>query len=141
MKVTGSNGVSGPNRARKSGAASGDGFSPSTAAQSASSGAPAAAAPLSGATAVGSIDALMALQGAGDSLEARKQATDRAFSLLDILDDLKIALLEGSIPRDTLMRLMDTLQSQRDATHDPQLEAALDEVELRAAVELAKLST
>jgi hypothetical protein len=84
------------------------------------------------------VDALLALQGAGDFTEARKQATDRAFSLLDLLDDLKIALLEGALPRATLVRLMDTLQSQRDQTHDPQLEAALDEVELRAAVELAK---
>lgn len=139
MKVTGSNGVSGPNRARKSGAASGEGFAPSSAPQSGGAAGSAAAAPLAGASAIGSVDALLALQGAGDSTEARKRATDRAFSLLDILDDLKIALLEGAIPRDTLMRLMDTLQSQRDMTHDPQLEAALDEVELRAAVELAKL--
>ncbi len=140
MKINGPNSVSGPNRPRKTGAADGAGFAPETGAASATGGA-AAAAPLSSTSAVGSVDALLALQGAGDFTESRKQATDRAFSLLDILDDLKIALLEGAIPRDTLMRLMDTLQSQRDMTHDPQLEAALDEVELRAAVELAKLGS
>lgn len=140
MKINGPNSAAGPNRARKTGAAKGAGFSLKPGAAASSAGA-AAAAPLSATSAVGSVDALLALQGAGDATEARKRATDRAFSLLDILDDLKIALLEGAIPRDTLMRLMDTLQSQRDATHDPQLEAALDEVELRAAVELAKLDS
>ncbi|MCP2680236.1 flagellar assembly protein FliX [Maricaulaceae bacterium NA33B04] len=139
MKVSGSNGVAGPNRARKSGAASGDGFAPASAPASGGASSAAGAAALAGTSSIGSVDALLALQGTGDFTEARKQATNRAFSLLDILDDLKIALLEGQIPRDTLMRLMDTLQSQRDMTHDPQLEAALDEVELRAAVELAKL--
>jgi hypothetical protein len=84
------------------------------------------------------VDALLALQGAGDFREAKKQATERAFSLLDVLDDLKIALLEGTLPRQTLLRLMETLKSQRDTTDDPRLEAMLDEVEVRAAVELAK---
>lgn len=135
MKINGPNSLSGPSRARKSADAGKPGFAPDDAAPATSG---AASAPLSQTSAVGSVDALLALQGAGDFTEARKQATDRAFSLLDLLDDLKIALLEGALPRATLVRLMDTLQSQRDATDDPQLEAALDEVELRAAVELAK---
>ena len=135
MKINAPNQVSGASRARKSSGAAKVGFTPDGAG-AATSGA--ASAPLSQASAVGSVDALLALQGAGDFTQARKQATDRAFSLLDLLDDLKIALLEGALPKATLVRLMDTLQSQRDQTHDPQLEAALDEVELRAAVELAK---
>ena len=135
MKINAPNSVSGATRARKSAGAASSGFTPDEAGAAASS---AASAPLSQTSAVGSVDALLALQGAGDFTQARKQATDRAFSLLDLLDDLKIALLEGALPRATLVRLVDTLQSQRDQTDDPQLEAALDEVELRAAVELAK---
>lgn len=96
------------------------------------------ASSLSGASAVQSVDALLALQGMGDFSEARQKATERAFSMLDVLDDLKIALLEGGIPRQKLTDLMDILRSRRDQTHDPRLEAALDEVEVRAAVELAK---
>jgi hypothetical protein len=42
------------------------------------------------------------------------------------------------LPRDTLVRLMETVKTQRDNTSDPRLEAVLDEVEIRAAVELAK---
>ena len=81
---------------------------------------------------------MLALQAAGDATHSRHQATERAYSLLDLLDDLKLALLDGVIPRDTLERLTATLRSERETTNDPALEAALDEVELRAAVELAK---
>ena len=135
MKVNGPRNVSGPSGPKKSaGAGKAGGFAP----EAGSEGRVAARAPLSGAASINSVDALMALQGAGDFQQARKQATDRAFSMLDVLDDLKIALLEGRLPRDTLVRLMETLKSQRDQTGDPRLEAALDEVEIRAAVELAK---
>ncbi|MGJ3231246.1 MAG: flagellar assembly protein FliX [Oceanicaulis sp.] len=136
MKVNGPRNLSGTSGPRKAGkAAPASGFTP--AGQSGVQG-PAASGGLSGAGAIGSIDALLALQGAGDFREAKKQATERAFSLLDVLDDLKLALLDGALPRPTLVRLMDTLKSRRDATDDPRLEAMLDEVEVRAAVELAK---
>ncbi|BDX00198.1 hypothetical protein MACH15_19500 [Maricaulis maris] len=89
---------------------------------------------------VQSVDAILALQGVEDFTHARKRATDRAFDVLDMLDEFKIALLEGGLPRAKLVALMDLLQTRRDATNDARLEAALDEVETRAAVELAKFS-
>ncbi len=135
MKVNGPRNLSGPSGPKKSaGASTAGGFAPSGGQTERTAG----ASGLSGASAVHSVDALMMLQGAGDFQQARKKATDRAFSLLDVLDDLKIALLEGRLQRQTLLRLVETLKSQRDQTGDPRLEAALDEVELRAAVELAK---
>ncbi|MCR9129945.1 MAG: flagellar assembly protein FliX [Alphaproteobacteria bacterium] len=135
MKINGPRNVSGPSSAKKgAGAGKPAGFAPDAGMSVRASSASA----LSGASAISSVDALLALQGSGDFNEARKKATDRAFSLLDVLDDLKIALLEGRLERQTLVRLMETLKSQRDQTGDPGLEAALDEVELRAAVELAK---
>lgn len=90
------------------------------------------------ASAVNSVDALLALQSVGDYREAKKRATERAMGLLDVLDDLKLALLEGGVPRQRLVALMDMLKTRRDDTQDPRLEAMLDEVEVRAAVELAK---
>ena len=137
MKVNSSRPLQGASSAkRKDSASSASAFAPEGAA---SSGGPVSTTALSSASAIGSVDALLALQGAGDALSGKRQATERAFSLLDILDDLKLALLDGVLPRETLVKLMETLQSRRDATHDPRLEAALDEVEIRAAVELAKL--
>ena len=94
-----------------------------------------ATAPMSG---VNSVDAILALQSVGDFTEARKQATGRAMNLLDVLDELKLSLLEGGLPKAKLVALMDLLQTRRDDTNDAGLEAALDEVEIRAAVELAK---
>jgi len=89
---------------------------------------------------VQSVDAILALQGVEDATQATKKATERAMDLLDVLDELKLALLEGGLPRAKLVALMNLLQTRRDQTHDARLEAALDEVETRAAVELAKFS-
>jgi hypothetical protein len=139
MKVNGPRNLSGASGARKSGKSSaGSGFTPRGAA---SAQGPSASGGLSGASNIGSVDGLLALQGGGDYRHAQKQATDRAFSLLDVLDDLKIALLDGTLPRQTLVRLMETLKTRRETTDDPRLEAMLDEVEVRAAVELAKHDT
>ncbi|WP_421791078.1 flagellar assembly protein FliX [Hyphobacterium sp.] len=135
MKVSGPGSASSVSSKRRAGKAGGEGFSVD-AAQASSN---ASVAATSGASALTSVDAILALQGTGDFAGAKKQATERAFSLLDVLDDLKLALLEGGIPRAKLVALMDMLQTRREATHDNRLEAMLDEVETRAAVELAKL--
>ncbi|MGF1464363.1 MAG: flagellar assembly protein FliX [Maricaulaceae bacterium] len=97
--------------------------------------APAQTAPTS---AIASIDALIALQAGGDFREARKRATQRANSLLDVLEDIKIGLLEGGVPEGKLLLLLNVLRTQRDDVGDGALDSVLDEVELRAHVELAK---
>lgn len=140
MKVTGPRSTQSAQPARRKPGAGGDagGFSIEGAP---SASAAAAIAGTSGASGVSSVDAILALQSVGDFREAKKQATGRALSLLDVLDDLKLALLEGGIPQSKLVALMDLLRSRREATNEPGLEAALDEVEVRAAVELAKLQS
>ncbi|WP_417470036.1 flagellar assembly protein FliX [Maricaulis sp.] len=134
MKVTGPRSASSVSSSKRTSGsrAGGDSFTLEQAAQSASA---MAAAPMSG---VNSVDAILALQSVGDFTEARKQATGRAMNLLDVLDELKLSLLEGGLPKAKLVALMDLLQTRRDDTNDAGLEAALDEVEIRAAVELAK---
>lgn len=136
MKVTPSRATQAPSTSRKTQSTGGGaGFSVSG---PSGGGSASASAPLQAASAIGSVDALLAVQASGDFREARKRASERAFTLLDVLDDLKIALLEGGIPRAKLTLLMDTLKTKRDQVDDPRLEAMLDEVETRAAVELAK---
>jgi hypothetical protein len=97
------------------------------------------AAPTAGVTGVSSIDALLALQAVGGPLERKRKAVGRAGRILDVLDEVKIALLDGEIAPDSLNRLLGAIQDQREATEDPGLESVLDEIETRAAVELAKL--
>lgn len=96
------------------------------------------AAPIA-ASALGSLDALMALQGTPDALERRRRARRRADALLDVLDEVRIGLLDGRMPAAALSRLSQTLAQKRESSDDPALDALLDEIEVRAEVERAKL--
>lgn len=137
MKISGPGGTqstSAPKRTSRTQGGSSS-FAPSSPAPAPASSSVAGTGPVAS---VGSVEALLALQGDHDETGARQRATERAFSLLDVLDDLKIALLDGGVPRSKLLRLMDLLKARRESVSDPRLEAMLDEVETRAAVELAK---
>ncbi len=100
---------------------------------------PAQVSPAQGLTGVGSIDALLALQSIGTPGERKKRAVRRAGRLLDVLDEIKVGLLDGAIAADSLDRLVVAIRDQREETDDPGLEGVLNEIETRAAVELAKL--
>ena len=99
------------------------------------------AAPATPSPAVGALDGLLSIQEIPDALVGRRRAVLRGDSLLDRLDDLRLGLLAGAMPRDRLEELMRLARSARDAVDDPRLAAILDEIDLRAAVELAKLET
>ena len=136
MKVGGANGIGaagGPGRARPAG---GQGFSLPTFGATPGPAQVARAAPLSG---VASLDALLALQDVGGPLERRKRAMRRAGRILDVLDEVKLGLLSGEVSTNDLIRLQSAVRDQREATEDPGLEGILNEIETRAAVELAKL--
>jgi hypothetical protein len=135
MKVSGPSGPSsapGPRPARASG-----GFSVSS---SASTAAASAAAPASSAGGVANVSALMALQGVEDVIERRRRAIRRGGGLLDRLEELKLALLDGEAGEAALDRLSRTLREERPIDADDGLNALLDQIDLRAAVELAKAS-
>ena len=57
---------------------------------------------------------------------------------LDELHELRIGLIDGWVSEAQLRRLADTLAVVRAPIEDPGLESVLEEVEVRAAVELAK---
>jgi Class II flagellar assembly regulator len=93
-------------------------------------------APTAGLTNIG---ALLALQSEDDVTERRRRAARRSNSLLDQLDSIRLAILDGGVTREQVSALATTLREHRDAVDDPGLNAILDDVELRAEVELAKL--
>jgi hypothetical protein len=99
-----------------------------------------AAAPPSATAPTGSIGALFALQEVPDATARRRKAVARAAKMLDRLDELQLGLVEGAIDRHALVDLAAAARSAREDTGDPTLQGVLDEIELRAAVELAKLS-
>lgn len=117
----------------KSGSGSGPEFSVGVSEDQPAS-APAAARPLS------SVDGLFQLQELPDALTERRRAVQRAGSLLDRLDELRLALLSGSLPMSQIAELQRVVTSARGTLDDPRLIEVLDEIDLRARVELAKLT-
>ena len=98
-------------------------------------------APVSGVSSiggVGAIGAIIGVQEVGDSTERAARGKKRATQLLESLDELRIGLLSGTLSKDQLMRLSMMVQNQRANVDDPRLAAILDDIDLRARVELAK---
>jgi hypothetical protein len=122
--------ASAPAAARR--ATVGGGFTLSTAS------APQAATPAVALRTVGGIDALIALQGIEDPLERRRRAVKHGRRALDALDELKLALLSGTLDRGTLLRLKAVAGDLKTGSGDEKLDQVLGEIELRVAVELAK---
>jgi hypothetical protein len=100
---------------------------------------PADAHPPTPPTALGGLDALLAVQVAGDALQSRRKGVRRGRAMVDALDELKLALLAGRVPAAALDRLVGSVEGRERDTGDHRLESLLDEIELRARVELAKL--
>jgi hypothetical protein len=135
MKVQGPSSTQAAQNARRAGGVVAPGFMlPNDEAGGAT--APQKAAPLSNLTNIG---ALLSLQTQDDPIERRKRATRRSNSLLDQLDEIRVSILSGGVSRDQVSALATTLREYRDEVDDAGLSAILDDVELRAEVELAKL--
>ena len=136
MKITGPNSTSSASAARGARPASGGTFAPTGAQE---------ALPAEDARRLDSLDgvmtlsALLALQGIEDPLQRRRRAVGRAGKILDLLDELKLGLIDGEASSGTLDRLVIAVREERASTEDLMLDAVLDQIETRAAVELAKL--
>jgi hypothetical protein len=91
---------------------------------------------------VNSLSVVLAVQETPDAAKgrAKQRARDRGMKMLDFLEEIRIGLLMGVIPKDRLEQLAQMVRAKREQIDDPKLMAILDEIELRAAVELAKLS-
>lgn len=84
-----------------------------------------------------SIGALLALQAVEDPLFAKKKAIRRGNALLDTLDSIKADMLLGQVSEGRLSQLMGLIAQARERNL-PELDGVLDDIELRARVELAK---
>ena len=90
---------------------------------------------------VSTIESLLTIQEVGDSLdsEGKKRWVRYGEDVLDQLEELRHGLLLGTVPKEKLSNLAKMVRSKRDYIADPRLSALLDDIELRAEVELAKL--
>lgn len=84
-------------------------------------------------------DAMLSLQEVGDALERRRRARARGDAMLDRLEAIRLGLLDGRIGGSELVSLRRLVSDRRGDLADPRLGEILDDIELRAAVELAKL--
>lgn len=96
-----------------------------------------AARPTATIAAATSIGALLALQAVEDPLLRRKKLVRRGNQLIDTLEGLRGDLLAGQMAEGRLNQLMAVLSQAREQS-EPGLDALLDDIELRARVELAK---
>jgi len=92
--------------------------------------------------AVGTVGSILAAQETPDSTQSRSRGLARQYGddLLDHLEDLRQDLLTGAIAKDKLSGLAQKMRAQRRETDDPVLNTIIDEIELRAEVEIAKLT-
>jgi len=90
------------------------------------------------AAALNSIDALLALQGVEDAVERRRRFARRGAKALDMLDALKLEILEGRMDVGTLSKLEAMLGELTERSGESRLDETLDAIGVRVAVELAK---
>ncbi len=100
--------------------------------------APSQASSANAASAMNSIDALLALQGVEDAVERRRRFARKGVKALDMLDGLKLQILEGRMDMATLSKLEAMLGELTERSGEPHLDDTLDAIGLRVAVELAK---
>ena len=85
------------------------------------------------------VNNFLALQEIPDELLQRKKLVQQGNSMLDTLENLRRQLLSGHISYSTLRDIEREVNQQKQMINDPQLQAIVAEIELRAAVEMAKL--
>ncbi len=88
-----------------------------------------------------SIDSLLAAQEVDDPADRPAKARQRAEDILDRLDRVRHGLLAGDFSRRDLESLARSVKIEKLEVNDPKLTEILDQIELRAEIELAKYST
>lgn len=81
---------------------------------------------------------LLALQEISEEDVKRQKLMRQGSNLLDILEKLRHQLLMGTIPAHLLVDLSRNISLQKQFVTDPKLNSIIEDIELRAAVELAK---
>lgn len=102
--------------------------------------APAAEQPISDVQPINTVSALLTLQEMPEDEVANRKAITHSRTTLETLETLRHSLLMGNVPVHVLRELDRMVSNHRKlAATDPKLKEILDDIELRAAVELAKL--
>lgn len=90
---------------------------------------------------IAQVDALLTVQQTDDPAQraAKGRMKIRADKLLEGLDRIRTRLLTGQMTVGDVIDIADVVASHRERITDPALSAILDEIDLRAQIELAKM--
>lgn len=90
---------------------------------------------------IAAVDALLSVQSADDPTEGktRKRMRERGDDLINKLDDIRHGLLTGTMTVGHVLNIADVVASHREKITDPELTGVLDEIDLRAQIEIAKM--
>lgn len=94
---------------------------------------------LSDVAAASAVSNMLSLQEISDEDVRRKKLVQQGKNMLDVLENLRQQLLIGHISAHTLQDLNRQLSIKKQSISDPRLMEVLEDIELRVAVELAKL--
>ncbi len=136
MKVESSGNIRGKASTQRAGKAAGTG---GAAFAKELGGETAAAQGVTGPSAVHAVGGVLALQEVDDATARASRGKMRAQEMMDILDDIRHGILAEALPAQKLVDLARIVQSRKVQVDDPKLAEILDEIDLRAQVELAKL--
>ncbi len=85
-----------------------------------------------------SVGSILSIQEVSPDETRKGRTIKRAHAMLDSLEELKLAILLGEVDEDQLAGIREQMKEQKEQIADPQLYALMKEIEIRAAVELAK---
>ncbi len=90
---------------------------------------------------IAQLDSLLAVKQTEDPTQkqSKKRMQQRASSILDKLEGLRVKMLTGNLTVGHMIDVADVVASHREKIDDPALTAIMDEIDLRAQVELAKM--
>lgn len=89
---------------------------------------------------IDTLNSLLSLQEVSDEELSKQRAMQSGYSALDSLEELRRELLFGDISQQTVEHMQQRLSNLRQALPgDETLKHVIDDIELRLAVELAKL--
>ncbi|PIR31864.1 MAG: hypothetical protein COV36_06475 [Alphaproteobacteria bacterium CG11_big_fil_rev_8_21_14_0_20_44_7] len=132
MKISNLNSIGSTSKAKKKDKTSGGNFSAFLDAEIEETQAPASLMSVSAVSFINEVGDI-------DPEERKKQMIERGNDLLDDLEKIRDDLVFGTRSPAALQNILNKLEVKREKIDDPKLEELINEIEVRASVELAKL--
>jgi MoaA/NifB/PqqE/SkfB family radical SAM enzyme len=95
--------------------------------------------PVASTNRISSVVAVVVMKEITDDTKDERGAKNRANLILNKLEDIRMGLLLGEIPKSNLEELSKVLKVARENSVDTKLLEIIDDIELRAKIEIAKL--